>query len=59
MMRKLRNKHWNVLQINLELRETFQNNPFVTFKINKKLKKIIGGHNIKNGKVFKNYPFKK
>ena len=31
------NKYWNVIQINLELQETFQNNPFVSFKRNKKL----------------------
>ena len=43
-MRKISNKHWNTLQINLELQETFQNNLF---------EEIIGGHTIKNGKVFK------
>ena len=32
MMHKIMNKHWNVLQINPELRETFQNNPFVALK---------------------------
>ena len=35
------------------MRETFQNNPFVAFKRNKNLQEIIGGHTIKNGKVFK------
>ena len=49
MMRKIINKYWIVLQINLELRETFQNNPLVAFKINKKLREMIGGHTIKNG----------
>ena len=53
MMRKIINKHWNVLQINLGLEEIFQNNPFVTYKRNKNLQEIIGGHTIKNGKVFK------
>ena len=52
-MRKTINKHWNVLQINPGLRETFQNNPIVAFKRNKNLQEIIGGHTIKNGKVFK------
>ena len=54
-MRKIINKHWNVLQINPKLQETFQNNPFVAFKRNKNLQEIIGGHKIKNGKVFKAY----
>ena len=54
-MRKIINKHWNVLQINPKLQETFQNNPFVAFKRNKNLQEIIGGHQIKNGKVFKAY----
>ena len=52
-MRKIINKHWNVLQINPKLQETFQNNPFVAFKRNKNLQEIIGGHTIKNGKVSK------
>ena len=46
-------KHWNVLQINSELQETFQNNPFVAYERKKNLQEIIGGHTIKNGKVFK------
>ena len=32
MMRNFINKHWNVLQINLGLQETFQNNTFVAYK---------------------------
>ena len=52
MMHKIINKHWNVLQINLGLEEIFQNNPFVAYKRNKNLQEIIGGHTIKNGKVF-------
>ena len=52
-MRKIINKHWNVLQINPKLQETLQNNPFVAFKKKKNLQEIIGGHTIKNGKVFK------
>ena len=38
MMRKIINKHWNVLQINPKLQETFQNNPSVAFKRNKNLR---------------------
>ena len=52
-MLKIINKHWNVLQINPKLQETFQNNPFVAFKRNKSFQKLLGGHVIKNGKVFK------
>ena len=53
MMRKIIKKHWNVLQINLKLGETFQNNPFVAFKRKKNLQEIMGGHTFKNRKVFK------
>ena len=53
MMCKIINKHWNVLRVNLGLEEIFQNNPFVAYKRNKNLQEIIGGHTIKNGKVFK------
>ena len=53
MMRKIINKHCNVLQINPGLEKIFQNNPFVAYKRNKNLQEIIGGHTIKNGKVFK------
>ena len=51
MMCKIINKHWNFLQINPEMRETVQNNPFVSFKRNKNLHEIIGSHTIKNGRV--------
>ena len=54
-MHTIINKHWSVLQINPELQETFKNNPFVAFKRKKKLQEIIGGHTIKNGKVYKAY----
>ena len=58
MVRKIINKHWNILQINSRLEEMFQNDPFVGYKRNKNLQVIIGGHTIengKNGKVFKAY----
>ena len=32
MMRKIINKHWNVLQINPGFQETFQNNTFMAYK---------------------------
>ena len=53
MMRKVINKYWSVLQINPELREKFQKNPFVAFKRNKNLQEIKGGHTIKIAEVFK------
>ena len=36
-MRKTIDKRWNALQVNAELQETFQNNPFVEFKRKKNL----------------------
>ena len=59
MVRKIINKHWNVLQINPKLQESFQNNPLVAFKRNKNLQEIIGGHTVKNGKVFEVHSKKK
>ena len=52
MMLKIINKYWNALQINSELQERFQNNPFVAYKTNKNLQEITR-HTINNGKVFK------
>ena len=52
-MRKIINKYWNLLQINPELREIFQNNPLVTIKRKKNLQEVIVRHAIKNGKAFK------
>ena len=52
-MLKINSKHWNVLQINPELQEAFQNYPSVALKRNKNLQEIIEGHTIKNGKVYK------
>ena len=54
MMRKVINKHWSILlQINLELQETFENNPFVALKRNKNLQEVIGNYTIKSWKVYK------
>ena len=55
MILKIINRPWNVLKKNPELRETFQSNLFVAFKTNENLQQIIGGHMIKNGKVFKTH----
>ena len=40
MIHKIISKHWNILQINPELQETFQNNLLVEFKRNKTHKKL-------------------
>ena len=37
------------------MQETFQNTTFLAFKRNKNLQEIIGGHTIKNVKVFNTY----
>ena len=55
MMRKILDKNWNVLQINPELEETFQNYMFVAFKRNKNFQEIIGSHTIKYRKEFKTH----
>lgn len=54
-MSKFISKYWRVLQVNLELRETLQNNPFVAFKRSRTLQQIKRDHRIKNGKVFKTH----
>ena len=55
MMCEIINNYWNILQINLELQETFKNNPLVALKRNKNLQEIIGGHKIKHEKAFKTH----
>ena len=55
MKQKTINKYWNVLQINPKLLEAFHSFPVVVFKRNKNLQEIIGGHMIKNGKIFKTH----
>ena len=59
MMRKNHKQSLEFSSNKSELRETFQNNPFVAFKRNKNLQEIIGDHKIKNRKMFKSQPFQK
>ena len=47
------NKNWNILQINTEFHGAFQATPMIAFKRSKNLQEIIGGHTVKQGKVFK------
>lgn len=46
-------KHLDILKVNPEIQQTFQNSLFVVCKRSKKLLEIMAGHTIKNGKVFK------
>ena len=49
------NRNWNILQINTESRRVFKDTdtPMIAFKSSKNLQEIIGGHTVKQGKVFK------
>ena len=47
------NRNWNILEINTEFHGVFQITPMIAFKHRKNLQKIIGGHTVKPGKVFK------
>ena len=44
-------KHWNLLHINPNLAEIFQNPPILVLRQNKNLRDIIGTKLIENGKV--------
>ena len=46
------NRNWNMLQINTELHKIFQATPMIAFKCSQNLQEIIGGHTVKQGKVF-------
>ena len=48
MTYKINKKYWNILQINIEFRETVQDNASVAYKGNKYLQKPVGN-------VFKTY----
>ena len=47
------NRNWNILQINTAFHGLFQATPMIAFKRSKNLQEIIGGHTVKQGKVFK------
>ena len=46
------NRSWNILQINTEFHRVSQAALMITFKQSKNLLEIIGGHTVKQGKVF-------
>ena len=50
---KIVNRNWNILQINTEFHRVFQATPIIAFKHSKFLQEIVGGHTVKQGKVFK------
>ena len=52
---KIVNRNWNILQINTESRRVFKDTdtPMIAFKSSKNLQEIIGGHTVRQGKVFK------
>ena len=52
------NKNWNILQTNSEFHGVFQATPMIAFKRSKNLQEIIGGHTVKQGKVFKKSLYK-
>ena len=49
---KIVNRNWNILQINTEFHGVFQATPMIAFKRSRNLQEIIGGHTVKQGKVF-------
>ena len=50
---KIVNRNWNILQINTEFHGIFQATAMIAFKRSQNLQAIIGGHTVKQGKVFK------
>ena len=50
---KIVNRNWNILQINTEFHGVFQATLMIAFKRSRNLQEIIGGHTVKQGKVFK------
>ena len=50
---KIVNRNWNILQINTKFHRVFKDTPIIAFKRSRNLKEIIGGHIVKQGKVFK------
>ena len=42
-----------ILQINTQFHAVFQTKPMIAFKCSKNLQEIVGGHSVKQGKVFK------
>ena len=45
-------RNWNILQINNKFHRVFKDTHIIAFKRSKNLQEIIGGHTVKQGKVF-------
>ena len=50
---KIVNRNWNILQIYTTFPRVFKDTPMIAFKRSKNLQEIIGGHTVKQGRVFK------
>ena len=48
-------KNWNILQISTTLQKVFDKKPMITYKRNKNLGELTGGHTLQGGKVFKTH----
>ena len=48
-------KNWSILQISLTLQKVFDKKSMITFKRNKKLGELVGGHTLQGGKIFKTH----
>ena len=53
---KVITKNWNILQISPTPQKVFDKKPIITYKRNKNLGELIGGHTLQGGKVFKTSP---
>ena len=52
---KIFTKNWNILQISPTLQKVFDKKPMITYKRNKNLGELIGGHTLQDGEVFKTH----
>ena len=52
-LKEIIGKHWDILNINPDYRETFETPPIIAFQINTSLKQIIGTNIIRNRKYLK------
>ena len=60
-LKEIIEKHWHILNINPDYRETFKRPPIIAFQQNVSLKQIIGTYIIRNTKKYlkpANYFFK-
>ena len=50
---KIVNRNWNILQLNIKFHGVFKATQMIAFKRSKNLQEIIGGHTVKQRKVFR------